>query len=226
MTSELLLTDGELVTRLSNFEDPFVERKTEGDLKDCLKTAVAFANSLPDGVPGVLFIPATDKGAVQSGVNLDNLQKKISARLADVYPPIQYFSRLLTVGPDQVIAVHVWGSPERPHFSGPSYIRDGSQTKKASDHQFAELIARRSSKAAEISKWINKRVTVEFVVPGTGPRLEQRLVATVLECNQWYLTFGYSDARPRNMERESIPLNRVQISYDQGNRWLALEIKR
>jgi predicted HTH transcriptional regulator len=77
----ITLTASDLATRLQNTEDPYVERKTEGDFKDVLKTAVAFANSLPSGIPGVVFIPVTDHGEVQSGPNLDHLQKKISARV-------------------------------------------------------------------------------------------------------------------------------------------------
>lgn len=60
------LTDQELLARLRNFEDPFVERKSAGDHKDFIKTAVAFANTLPIGVPGVLFVPATNDGKIQA----------------------------------------------------------------------------------------------------------------------------------------------------------------
>ncbi len=44
-----LISELELRARLTNFEDPFVERKVSGDIKDCLKTAIAFANTLPNG---------------------------------------------------------------------------------------------------------------------------------------------------------------------------------
>ena len=39
------LSDQEILSRLTNFEDAFVERKSTGDMQDLLKTAVAFANS-------------------------------------------------------------------------------------------------------------------------------------------------------------------------------------
>ena len=55
-------TDEELLSRLKNFEDQFVERKTASDSKDWVKTAVAFANSAVEGLPCVLFIGAKDAG--------------------------------------------------------------------------------------------------------------------------------------------------------------------
>jgi len=47
----MTLTEAKLLARLGNVEDPFVERKNAKDIKDALKTAVAFANTLPNGVP-------------------------------------------------------------------------------------------------------------------------------------------------------------------------------
>lgn len=41
------LSDADLLSRLTAFEDSFVERKTIGDHKDWVKTAVAFANTAP-----------------------------------------------------------------------------------------------------------------------------------------------------------------------------------
>src|SRR5713226_1727481 len=106
------LSDQELLTRLHNSEDPYVERKSINDHKDFLKTAVAFANTLPDGIPGVIFIPVTNDGKIQAA-DLDQLQKKVSERLAPAYPNLIYFQRILNVGNDQVIAVLVPGSPAR-----------------------------------------------------------------------------------------------------------------
>jgi predicted HTH transcriptional regulator len=87
------LTDQELLARLRNFEDPFVERKSAGDHKDFIKTAVAFANTLPIRVPGVLFVPATNDGKIQA-TDLDHLQQKVSERLAQAYPPLDYFQHI------------------------------------------------------------------------------------------------------------------------------------
>jgi hypothetical protein len=47
------------------------------------------------------------------------------------------------------------------HFSGPSYIRDDSQTKVASEKESEELMGKRQAKATEILKWKGKFVTPE-----------------------------------------------------------------
>lgn len=220
------LTDDELGSKLQNTEDPYVERKTGGDDKDILKTVVAMANSLAVGLPGVLFIPVTDAGAIQTGVNLDMLQRKISTRIALAYPPIRYFQRVLAIESAEVIAVQVWGSPDRPHFAGSSYVRDGSQTLRASDQQFDLLIARRSSKVEALSQWIEKRITVDFITAGAGPRVEQTLEAIIEGCTQWYVTLKFSDPRPHGVARTSIILERVRISFDHVHDRLLIEVHR
>ena len=49
------LSDEDIRRRLTDIEDSTVERKTASDYWDCLKTAVAFSNSLPVGDPGIIF---------------------------------------------------------------------------------------------------------------------------------------------------------------------------
>jgi len=72
------LNEADLLIRLKNCEDAFVERKTAADSKDWLKTVVAFANSAPIGYPAVLFIGAKDDGTIESGpANLDTMQKTL-----------------------------------------------------------------------------------------------------------------------------------------------------
>ena len=56
------MTETDLIGRLRNFEDHFVERKTGGDNKDWLKTAIAFANSAPNNFPCVLYIGVKNDG--------------------------------------------------------------------------------------------------------------------------------------------------------------------
>jgi hypothetical protein len=45
------LNKADLLARMRNFEDHLVERKSVKDEKDWKKTAVAFANSVPVGLP-------------------------------------------------------------------------------------------------------------------------------------------------------------------------------
>lgn len=72
------LTDAEILLRLTNIEDSTVERKTAADFRDCLKTAVAFSNSLPIGDQGIIFVGVFDDGRVEDRNNLESLQIKVS----------------------------------------------------------------------------------------------------------------------------------------------------
>ncbi len=45
----MTLTDADILSRLTNIEEATVERKTMSDLRDAVKSAVAFSNSLPIG---------------------------------------------------------------------------------------------------------------------------------------------------------------------------------
>jgi len=49
-----------------------------------------------------------------------------------------------------VVAVTVPASQNRPHFSGPAFVRRGSESVAASEQQFNELIYSRDSKAATL----------------------------------------------------------------------------
>src|SRR5713101_2674622 len=143
------LNESELLARLRNFEDHLVERKTIKDERDWKKTAVAFANSVPVGLPAVLFIGVRDNGEIETPQpNLDEIQKKFNARMQRVYPRIAYVPKIISENGKQALAVIIPGSELRPHFAGLAYVRRGSESIEASEEQFAELIAQRDSKAA------------------------------------------------------------------------------
>jgi hypothetical protein len=77
------------------------------------------------------------------------------------YPPINCrFEVLPQEDGKQVLAVEVLYDDDRPHFTGPAYVRVGSANKKASVEMFEELIASRHNKARVILKWKGKTVTV------------------------------------------------------------------
>lgn len=86
-----MLNDQELRNLLlASSEDSFVERKTFGDWKsEALKTIVAFANSVPIGYPGVLFVGVRDNGTPQGGSeNLDKIQKTLADIAQSAFPKI------------------------------------------------------------------------------------------------------------------------------------------
>jgi predicted HTH transcriptional regulator len=217
------ISEDDLYFRLGNTEDTLVERKTFNDAKDWLKTVVAFANSAPIGAPAVLFIGVRDDGTPEElPTNWDTLQRKLGEKLITAYPNIPYITKILNKADKQFLAIIVLGSPDRPHFAGPSYVRQGPTTKVASLDQFDRLIAERNAKAYEILRWRGKTITVDTMnvenlrmMGAVASTIEE----TVLDCNQFYVTLeGRS-------YRKSIPLGRVEIAFDQDKQRLKLEIR-
>jgi len=214
------LSNEDLLGRLRSGEDHFTERKPFKDQDGWLRTAVAFANSAPIGWPAILFVGVTDSGEIQGdAVNLDELQKKLSSQISRAYPPIFHLPKIITDEKGRCcLAVLIPGSADRPHFSGKAYIRVGSQSPESSEPQFSELIAQRQAKVYELLKWKDRLVTLEVWLqfPGDRPRLRpSRGDTAVLNCTQFYLTFGALD----NSWRESASLGRVELSFDdRGNR--------
>jgi predicted HTH transcriptional regulator len=222
-----MLTETELIAKLRNCEDNWVERKTANDTKDVEKTVVAFANSTPIGYPAVLFIGVRDDGSIEDGQpdrNLDSLQKTVNNRIQkNVYPAVYYLITVLIVDGKQCLAVTVPGSDKRPHFSGPSYIRVGSETILASDAQFNQLIAQRLSKPNEILRWKDKVVTVDLLSTQQAINAMGRIASTttfmVADCNAFYVTLkGHSSSLT------TYPLDRIGISYDTEHERLRLEV--
>ncbi len=91
------LNEADLLARMKNFEDHLVERKIISDEKDWKKTAVAFANSVPVGVPAVLYIGVKDSGEIETPrKDLDEAQKRFNSRMQKVYPRIPYVPKIIS----------------------------------------------------------------------------------------------------------------------------------
>lgn len=218
------LSDEDILSRLSNLEDSFVERKTEGDSADWLKTVVAFANSVPIGFPAILLIGVRNDGTVQGLENPDSVQRSLSQKVAQSYPIPYYMTRVLEGNGRRFLAVVVPGSEYRPHFAGPAFVRDGSQTIRASEEQFARLIAQRSSAAYEILKWRGKTVSVWHPSTALGtyhPAKGYNAEGIVSECNQFWVTLGGSAFG----STVSFGLEAFDIGYDHKNNRLELRFK-
>jgi len=215
--SRIELSDHDILLRLKNTEDSTVERKTASDYRDCLKTAVAFSNSLPVDDPGIIFVGVGNDGTVQDNLNLYSLQKDVSKELRKIFPPIyEQMKTMKDEGGKEFLAVIVRGSPERPHFSGPSYVRDGEQTKEASGEQFARLIAERSSKVREILKWKGQQITLLHPSSAHTPlaTIPHRDVhAHLLDCDQFCVRLQIMQSGSKS-KLASIPLSQVEVSFD------------
>ena len=211
------LSDEDLLGRLSNFEDPFVERKVHSDIKDVLKTAVAFANSLPPDTPGVLYMPVKNDGTIQDGFDLDNLQIKISSQINKAYPPISYLQKIIRRGSQQVVAVLVWGSNIRPHFAGPAYVRHGSQSVSATEQLYQELLLSQDDKRQFL---LNNRAvtwTVEHInkEPGASQQLFDNRAISTSECTiEEVAAFFVRFKAQINGRYFTEMLQDVHISYD------------
>jgi hypothetical protein len=202
-----VVTEAELLSKISDTENNFIERKTARDTDGWLKTAVAFANSCPVGQPGILYVGVDDNGSPEKqadGCNFETLQKTVSKQIAKAWPPIYFTSRILGRNGREFIAVVVYGSPERPHFSGPAYIRVGPETRDASEQEHEALIAQRSGKVRALQKLVGQPVSWRSVhMQGAAPSS-----GTLTECNQFYVVFEAS-----TYER-CFPLDWVKIAFE------------
>jgi predicted HTH transcriptional regulator len=217
------LSDADLLARMRNFEDHLVERKTVKDEKDWKKTAVAFANSAPIGVPAVLYIGVRNNGDIETPQqNLDETQRRFNSKMQQVYPRIAYVPKIIADDGRQALAVIIPGSELRPHFAGLSYIRIGSETREASEQQFAELIAQRNSKVRKILSYKGRPVLV-FNRYGSAFNLTESMWTgniTVTDCNEFWLTLMHDSALV------TIKMKAVEISFDHAKDKLRIDINQ
>lgn len=218
------LTDTDILARLTAVEDSTVERKTVSDNRDWVKAAVAFSNTLEPDQPGVLFVGVYNDGRIQEPTNFESLQRTISGELSNIYPPISPTILVREKDGKKFIAVIIYGSPERPHFAGKSYIRDGTQTREASERNIQLFITQRNSKAAEILKWKGREVTVHLIQPERVRTVQERIAesrdVTIVDCNEHWMTLS----RATSVQKFAVSLKQVELSYDTERNRLIIEI--
>jgi Schlafen, AlbA_2 len=151
------MTDEEIQRRLLDVEDGWTERKPPNVDRDLVRKAlVAFANSVPDGEEAILFIGVADDGTPIGVDNPEKTQKTVRQWADWCYPPIRHSSRVVEFEGKHVVAVIVQPDHDRPHFAGPAYVRVGSESTRASESVFEELIASRISKARALLEAMRK----------------------------------------------------------------------
>lgn len=209
----------QLFSRLKDHEDNFTERKPEAAGKgDWKRTIVAFANSVNEERTGVLFIGVSDDGAIIGVNNPDKLQKTIRGICKrECYPPIAFQSEVLSVDDKNVVAIVVSESNNRPHFAGPAYVREGSESIVASEQLFKDLITSHSDIGREIIKHKGEVITVIVHRKKLGStknlgdsKYIDRHECRVELCNPHYVTLY--DFSTKKMVTE--PLKNVIVSYD------------
>ena len=225
------MTQGELLKLIANHEDNFIERKSESVTTSELRQTVgAFANTVPEGRVAVLFIGIHDKTGEVLGVgNTDQLQKRIREVChGDCYPAIDYSAEVLTVGDRKVVAIVIPPSKARPHFTGPAYVRVGSESLKASTQQYEELILSRSDKAREILNHRNEVFTVLGIgyKLGSSKRLYDGAYREMRECRIEACTAHLVTLSDIGSGLHfSEPLSHITINYDHERRRPMLLVK-
>lgn len=219
------MSEVDLLARLRNYEDQFVERKTVADLRDALKTVVAFANSAPIGMPCVLYVGVRDDGQFEEKQHdFDSVQKTLNKMLQHIQPRAAYLPKIITEGNKQALAVIVPGSELRPNFSGAAYVRSGSETFEASDAQLDKLIAMRSSKVYRLLQYLGKEVTVinhSMLGNGTFMVGGWSVIPTIADCNEFWVTLHVP-----GQGAQSFILDDVALNFDTPRDRLQLEITR
>ena len=156
------MTPAELLQRLTDDEDHFVERKSNGvSPGEVRRTATAFANQLATDETGILFIGIANNGDIVGVENTDSMQKKVRKACHDeCYPLIEYSSQILEKDGKKLLAVVIPASSTKPHFAGPAYIRVGSESVKATAELYEQLIASRNEKCGAIQRLGRTTLTV------------------------------------------------------------------
>ena len=233
MLAEIQMTREELIARMQAREDNFVERKSDGvKPQDIRKTASAFANTV-EGREAVLFIGVDDKPGAAAGVqNVEKLQGRVrDACQGDCYPPIKYTTEVLTIEGKDVLAVIIPPSDSKPHFTGPAFVRVGSESAKASPQQFEELILSRIDRCREILRYRNKGLISVWAIgcrlrdglAEANPRYRERAECLVKNCTAHLVTLE----QPATGSTYSLPLDRFEIGHDpEKNRPLLMMYRR
>jgi hypothetical protein len=212
------------------WEDYLLERKVESDLKDLLKTLVAFANSVMPGHIATILIGETDDGIAAGVTNPQNIQDRIRKECERIYPSIIWRSTVYETNNKHCVRVEIEYSGDTPHFGGSAWVRRGNATHKASDEMFQRLVELRLEPVREISKWVGKEILVradEGQFPPTlggletNPRWPTPGIVTVKSVNRFWITVQTKDGRLL-----SEPLDKVTLSFSNQQKCLELFVKR
>ena len=136
--------------------------------------------------------------------------------------------QVLQVDEIPVLAVIVSHSDQQPHFSGPAYIRQGSESLKASKQLYEDLINSRVDKCRRILRDKDKIWTVQGVGRRVGDATPvedyytELLECTIEECDAHYVRLFKIGAGRRLTES----LDSVTISYDEKRRRSMLLVRK
>lgn len=215
----------DLLRRMHQVEDNFVERKTTPRRREVVDALVAFANAVPVGCEAVLFLGVGPDRKPRGLQDADAAQRDVRVwATEECFPPIAVMCEALEIEGKETVAVIVPSSPNRPHFAGHAHVRIGSETVKATGAVLDELIASRNTKTGRILQFKRQLVTVECVgcdIDGqaAGPHLRTPYECRIDGCDAFSVQLEKLDAG----RSVSILLNRVELCRDTArNRGLKL----
>src|SRR6266498_162435 len=107
-----------------------------------------------------------------------------------------------------VVAVIVQPDHNRPHFAGPAFVRVSSESVKASEQVFEDLIATRSSKARQLLEAMRKGELVSVSVWIFGNRSTPQ-DCKIVECTPWFAVFQPNSGGPIPADFERVRLGRA-----------------
>jgi hypothetical protein len=159
-------------------------------------------------------------GAVRGVQDPEAIQVRVrQACFDDCYPPIRHTAQILEVDGKSLVAVIVPPSSQKPHFTGPSYVRIGSASVNASNEQLNELVLSRIDKCREIVRMKNKGLISVRAIGyklGSKKRLAdahyvEQSECTVTDCNAHVVSLY----RPATMCNHTEAIERIEISRDE-----------
>jgi hypothetical protein len=203
------------------WEDHLLERKTERDLKDVRRTAVAFANSVVPGHVASILIGESNDGSTSGVTNPDQLQRSIRSELDKIYPAIEWRQVVYEKDEKSCIRIEIEYDGETPHFGDAAWIRQGSETVKATDEMLQKLVELRSSKVRELSQWLDKTVTVSWSLASpVGMVNWGKFKCDIVKVNQFFVTFRkWGENRSR-----SEPIQWLDVSWDDEDNRLQIYV--
>jgi hypothetical protein len=195
------------------WEDCLLERKVESDLKDLLKTLVAFSNSVRPGHVATILIGEKDDASAPGVTNPDKILKEIRKQCDKIYPAIVCQSKVYEKDGNPCVRVDIEYDGDTPHFGGSAWVRRGSVTVPASDEVFQLLIETRSGLIRELTKWLNQTVTLvgekrrvtDHYVEHAWP--EEELEGRLVFINSFWITLRVASDQHRSLSVAKIRLN-------------------
>jgi len=215
-------------------EDSLCEKKLENDLKDLLKTLVAFANSVAPGDTAKILIGEQDEGAAQGVSNPDNIQKAVKKYADQIYPEIYFKTQVHERDGKHCVRVDIKHNSLAPHFGGAAWVRKGAETVKATEEMYQSMVELRQSKVRELCKWLKQDVTVEgtnsgrafLANPYSPPQAEWSVgwhSATLQSVNSHWVTFNVHGSDSHRYEK-SEPMEKLLLSWDDERKRLKVVV--